>query len=112
MPSLETVGCYYDTGYNRALPDHYANFRDQIVWSHMNLTVNQCARVAQDKGYEYFSVQFYGECYGGIDAGSTYDKHGKSTGCWVFDKDRGHGVGESFTNFVYRIKKVSNTRNV
>ena len=29
----------------------------------MNLTVNQCAPVAQDKGYEYFAVQsVYGEC--------------------------------------------------
>ena len=29
----------------------------------MNLTVNQRAPVAQDKGYEYFAVQsVYGEC--------------------------------------------------
>lgn len=73
----------------------------------MELTVNQCARVAYDKGYEYFAVQFYGECHGGKDAGKSYAKHGKSEECWVFDENGGHGVGNGLTNFVYRIKQVS-----
>ena len=77
------------------------------MWQNMELTVNQCARVAYDKGYEYFSVQFYGECHGGKDAGKSYAKHGKSEECWVYDKRAGHGVGKSLTNFVYRIKQVS-----
>ena len=72
MPNPEPVGCFWDY-FDRALPDHYANFRDQIIWKNMNLTVNQCARVAQDKGYEYFAVQFYGECYGGKNAENTTD---------------------------------------
>ena len=68
--------------------------------------MNQCARVAYDKGYEYFAVQFYGECYGGKDAGKTYAKHGKSEDCWEFDKQNGHEVGGEWSNFVYRINKV------
>ena len=68
--------------------------------------MNQCARVAYDKGYEYFAVQFYGECWGGKDAGKNYAKHGKSEGCWEFDKETGHGVGEEMSNFVYKIKQV------
>ena len=73
----------------------------------MHLTVNQCARVAQDKGYEYFAVQYYGECYGGKNAENTYNKYGKSTYCWKFDKQNGFGVGRDLANFVYRINQVS-----
>lgn len=72
----------------------------------MDLTVNQCAQVAHDVGYEYFAVQFYGECWGGKGAGKTYSKYGKSSDCWEINKQTGFGVGESLTNFVYRIKKV------
>jgi len=63
--------------------------------------------VAYDKGYEYFSVQYYGECHGGNDAGKSYAKHKESEDCWVFDKPAGYGVGKDLTNFVYRIKQVS-----
>ena len=69
--------------------------------------MNQCARVAYDKGYEYFAVQYYGECYGGKGAGTSYAKHGKSGECWVFDKQSGYGVGKDWANFVYRINAVS-----
>lgn len=72
----------------------------------MNLTVNRCARVAFHKGYEYFSVQFYGECFGGKDAGKTYSKYGKSGYCWFFDSQNGHAVGRDLTNFVYHIRQV------
>lgn len=68
--------------------------------------MNQCARVAYDKGYEYFAVQFYGECHGGKDAGKSYAKYEKSDDCWMFNKQAGHGVGKDLTNFVYRIKQV------
>ena len=106
MPNPEPVGCFWDY-FDRALPDHYANFRDQIMWKNMHLTVNQCARVAQGKGYEYFAVQFYGECYGGKNAENMYNRYGKSTYCWAFDKQNGFGVGRGLANFVYRINQVS-----
>ena len=69
--------------------------------------MNQCAQVAHDKGYKYFAVQYYGECYGGNDGGSSFAKHGNSTACWLFDKQLGFAVGEHWANFVYRIKQVS-----
>ncbi|XP_015775193.1 PREDICTED: uncharacterized protein LOC107353357 [Acropora digitifera] len=105
LPELEPLGCYHDNISDRALPDLYANVRDQIIWTQMNVTVNQCARVAQDIGYEYFAVQFYGECFGAMKAGENYDKYGKSTNCWKFDKNSDFAVGSHFTNFVYRIKQ-------
>ena len=72
----------------------------------MNLTVNQCARVAHDIGYEYFAIQFYGECFGGRNAGTRYNKYGKSSSCWEFEKESRLGIGSHFSNFVYRIKQV------
>ena len=68
-PSLQPLGCYNDSSTDRALSDLYANFRSQIIWTKMELTVKQCARVAYNKGYEYFAIQVYGECFGGKDAG-------------------------------------------
>ncbi|XP_022806380.1 uncharacterized protein LOC111343457 [Stylophora pistillata] len=106
LPSIQPIGCYHDKYDDRALPVDYANFRSQIIWTRMNLTVNQCAQVAFDKGYEYFSVQFYGECFGGEDAGTMYSKYGKSGNCWVFNDQNGHAVGSDLTNFVYQFQQV------
>ena len=66
--------------------------------------MKQCAEKAYEKGYEYFGVQHYGECYGN---GTDYSKYGKLTeeACRVFDNRTGHGVGKDYTNFVYRINK-------
>lgn len=105
LPSIQPIGCYHDKYDDRALPVDYANFRSQIIWTRMNLTVNQCAQVAFDRGYEYFSVQFYGECFGGEDAGTMYSKYGKSGNCWVFNDQNGHAVGSDLTNFVYQFQQ-------
>jgi len=101
VADLEAVGCYKDKS-NRAMPDLYANFRPYKDWNNMNVTILQCAYVARDKGYEYFGVQFYGECYSSVDAAETYDKYGVQTNadlCWA-------NVGGSMTNFVYRIPQL------
>ncbi|KAL9986872.1 hypothetical protein ACROYT_G001080 [Oculina patagonica] len=91
---------------DRSFQDNNANFRSQIIWTNMELTVNQCARVAYDKGYEYFAIQFYGECWGGKDSAKNYVKYGRSEDCIEFNNQNGHGVGGPKTNFVYRIKKA------
>lgn len=90
------------------MPDLYANFRPYKDWNNMNATILQCAYVARDKGYEYFGVQFYGECYSSVDAAETYDKYGVQTNadlCWA-------NVGGSMTNFVYRIPQVSSEKKL
>ena len=48
-------------------------------------------------GYEIFAVQFYGECWGGKNAGLTYNRYGLSSFCWK-------GVGRDLTNMVYRLR--------
>jgi len=88
---------------DRALPVNYANFRPLIDWYNMNATIRQCAFVARDIGFEYFAVQFYGECWSSADAALTYDKHGEETNpdkCWA-------NVGATYTNYVYRFRQVS-----
>ena len=109
--SLQPVGCYKDKKRDRALPHFYHTLRGNIQWRKprrgLDLVVNECAEKAYERGYEYFGVQKYGECYGN---GTNYAKHGESKkGCDMYDKGAGHGVGKSSTNFVYRlIKQLSN----
>lgn len=106
LPDLQPLGCYKDKSGDRALPINYANFRSQINWKEWPQleTVQKCAQVAFNKGYEYFAVQFYGVCYTGNNALQTYHKHGKSYRCMEIDKTLGFRVGKGNTNFVYRIK--------
>ncbi|XP_028412231.1 MAM and LDL-receptor class A domain-containing protein 1-like [Dendronephthya gigantea] len=94
MPcGVQHLGCFNDR-YKRALPDLIANLRDKIDWYDMQKTVRECACVAYDKGYKYFAVQFYGECWGARSM-IEYDKYGASNDCWS-------GVGKDFTNYVYK----------
>ena len=108
LPPLEPLGCFHDNLYSRALPDLYTSVRGQINWFKMELVVRMCARVALDKGYSYFGIQFYGECYSGDKAAADYAKHGKADQdyCVEFDKNLGFGVGKDLANFVYRFKQV------
>ena len=97
------VGCFKDKRKNRALSDNYANFRPFIDWYNMDATIRQCALVARDIGYEYFAVQYYGECWSDVDAEINYDKQGVQTNldkCWA-------NVGGPWTNYVYRFRQVS-----
>ena len=104
-PNLQPIGCYNDSAKERALPVLYANARGNIDWFNMELTVNQCAQVARI-GYEYFDVQFYGECYSDRNAKESYAKYGNITeGCWEFDNQTGFAVGKEGANFVYQIRK-------
>jgi len=98
-PKLQAVGCYKDKINDRTMPTIYANFRPYINWNNLNATLQQCAFVARDIGYEYFGVQHYGECWSSDNAALTYAKHGlqmNARQCWS-------NVGGVNTNFVYRI---------
>lgn len=41
-----------------------------------------------------FALQFYGECWTGVNAEKSYSEYGASPNCW-------NGVGGTQTNFVY-----------
>ena len=103
LPEFEPVGCFKDKSSDRALSHKYASFRFFIDWHNMDATIRKCALVARDIGYEYFAVQFYGECWSSRDAALTYDKYGVETNpikCWA-------NVGGASTNYVYRFHQVS-----
>jgi hypothetical protein len=106
LPHLNSLGCFNDPSSPAVLPKLYANFRSQIHWQNMNLTISQCAHVARDIGRAYFGIRFYGECYTAPDedAAVKYSTQGKSTTCWS-------GVGSNYASFFYTFNNVSDIVN-
>lgn len=82
----------------RPLPVLVKNYRwpAQIDWKNLNRHIRACAKEVKKAGYLYFGLQFYGECWSGPQAHSTYDEDGKSKDCVL-------GVGKERANFVYKI---------
>lgn len=95
IPQILEVGCYKDNRKNRALNELYANLRRGIDWWNLRSIVTKCAERAFVRGFKYFGVQFYGECWGDDRPRPSYDKHGIGKGCT-------DGVGDEIHNFVYR----------
>lgn len=81
LPQILDVGCYQDKSDDRALNKLYANLRSQIDWWNMRSMVTKCAERAFVRGYKYFGVQFYGECWGDDRLRPSYDKYGPGKGC-------------------------------
>lgn len=95
-----SIGCFADsTKKPRPLPMMIANMRGNIDWHDLTKVVQACAEKAREKRYEYFSVQFYGECWSGPDAGKTFARDGESDKCY-------QGIGLESTNAVYRIENL------
>lgn len=59
--------------------------------------VQACAEVAHERGRQTFGLQFYGECWSGVNGSKTYDMYGPSKNCWS-------GVGKEGSYYVYKIK--------
>ncbi|KAK3737481.1 hypothetical protein QZH41_008364, partial [Actinostola sp. cb2023] len=77
------MGCFADHGvYPRPLPLLYLNIRSEIDWNDMTKTVQACAEEAKRNAFQYFGVQFYGECWGGPHADKTYNHDGPSKKCY------------------------------
>jgi len=93
----DSLGCFND-GNPRALPELLENFRGKkIDWTNMPKIVQACAEVAHERGLQTFGLQFYGECWSGVNGSSTYDMYGPSTKCWS-------GVGKEGSYYVYKLK--------
>lgn len=74
----------------------------------------ECAKLAEGKNYEYFGIEYYGECWGG---GDSYNQHGASKKCTMVKENecglmecstqRNNSkmcVGEDYALYVYTIK--------
>ena len=103
-PTLERKGCVLNVSNDCAMPNQFANLSGiERITTRLHQVLNQCALVAKDEGYEYFTIHNYGECYG---AGEnyTYTRRGKRSDCFRFGSRGHYGVGKEHSCFVYKIK--------
>jgi len=68
------VGCFADKHTPRAISGKHATFATSVV-------KDMCYHKAKTAGNSYFAVQDGTDCFTSSDAGTTYDKYGRSTGC-------------------------------
>ena len=71
--------------------------------------VSDCANATLKAGYEYFGIQFFGQCWSG-ESNITYDAVGKSEKCFVRpftqkcdDSPCLYCAGANGVNYVYEI---------
>ena len=69
----------------------------------------RCAEKSSAKGYEYFGLQFYGECWSDPEAAVKFDHYGRSEDCMGIDykqcddEESSECVGGANKNYVYRV---------
>jgi len=88
--SYEHVGCFNDRS-SRAISGGFTVYSPHEV-------VHRCFEKAAKSGYGFFAVQYNQECFTHRDAGNTYAKYGRTTGCR-------NGRGGSWRQDVYKISK-------
>jgi len=121
------VGCYNDRVLpDRPLPYELLNRRDKINhnndgffinWDDYNTTLHalacSCAELAFGRGYTYFGLQFYGECWSGPE-NPAYSRDGaaKIGKCTngdknvCYDLDDKECIGEAYTNYIYKVGDI------
>ena len=70
----------------------------------------RCAKEASKKGFTVFGLQFYGECWGGLNAGDTFAMYGHSKNCanefyGECEENERICIGRANANFVYAISE-------
>ena len=100
---VKPIGCFKDQTH-RSFPEFLANFRSEITdWNNFDLIIEACSKLSRQKGYRYFGIQFYGECWSGEIV--EFEREGRSFRCIK-------GVGQTEANFVYEnIPKQGKTYN-
>ena len=105
---VDGVGCFKDKGVLawkdpsiRAIETLYKNLRKRKKihwgWDDRIEEIMECSQAAQARGFACYAVEYYGECWGAIDACATYARYANSSNCI-------DGVGRDWTLFVYRAK--------
>jgi len=115
---LKPIGCFQDFRNDRALPEQLINERDTLSHVFNGKLINwkdphylpsficRCASLAKKRGYGYFGIQFYGECWSGRYSHRLYHKHGSSNNCkknWVYNSQCDVKTGADNANYVYKI---------
>jgi len=83
------LGCFRDNP-QRAISGGFQVF-------HHNEVIRKCYEKAKRYGNKYFAVQYNRECFTSRDAGNTYHKYGRTSGCR-------YGRGGSWRQDVYKVK--------
>jgi len=120
--NIEPIGCFADDLHPpRPVPNYIMNERDYtakgwnkhlIDWknwvTYSPQMICRCAEAAKQGGYNYFAIQFWGECWTGNDTTVNYNRNGMSTNCRNegFDECKCNSyncVGMAYTNYVYKL---------
>jgi len=101
LPRLIEVGCYKDSESNRALRTLYAFLRLEIDWYNLRSMITKCAERAWSRGFRYFGIQFYGECWSDEEAETRYAMHGEVDASNT-EQNCLEGTGMHWANFVYK----------
>jgi len=83
------LGCFRDSP-QRAISGGFQVF-------HHTQVVRKCYEKAKQNGNKYFAVQYNHECFTSRDAGKTYHKYGRTSGCR-------NGRGGGWMQDVYKLK--------
>ena len=62
VPDYAPIGCYYAYGSNTGFQSS-VNFRGGINWADIEAVIRDCAAETRSRGWSYFGVEFYGECF-------------------------------------------------
>ncbi|XP_065676432.1 uncharacterized protein LOC105848164 isoform X3 [Hydra vulgaris] len=104
------VGCYNDFGSisGKRPFSKYVSYRSLIDWNNKKTSLKNitmlCSSYAQNNGFEYFGIEFWGECWTGATTDINYTRDGESNRCWPTpDKNLGPMlVGQDSTIMVYK----------
>ncbi|KAK3726332.1 hypothetical protein QZH41_008962 [Actinostola sp. cb2023] len=72
---------------------------------------------AKNEGFSFFSIQYYGQCWSGENAGETYKRNGVSSKCInkeskaCSNDDLSECGGQEETNFVYGLDTPQSKTN-
>ena len=74
----------------------------------------KCADLANKQDYNYFGLQFWGECWSGLE-NPSYSRDGRSPSGQCLngdfkvcdDNDERECIGRAFTNYIYQIGKYN-----
>ncbi|XP_032240147.2 uncharacterized protein LOC5514576 [Nematostella vectensis] len=120
--NFEPIGCYHDDMIiPRPLPDLILSERDstspvfngkRIDWLHWDTYLPEficrCAERAKELNRTVIGMQFYGECWSGVNGVNTYNRNGNSSNCvgagfQPCEPGSKGCIGTQETNYVYRI---------
>ncbi|XP_078365080.1 uncharacterized protein LOC144649466 [Oculina patagonica] len=81
--SFSKIGCFQDK--SRPFPELLITQRKNIDWKNWNEFLERfvcdCANKTAAAGYNFFGIQFWGECWAGENPDAVYNSDGQSDSC-------------------------------